>query len=340
MLLHTILLAGRLIGIEESGDRRRLGFPPFLFPPCRLPPCPSLPAEAKKRVTGTDRLQAGPRCSEYAPELVNLTVPWEWWTIPPCQGIEPHKYTAQHTQWYSVPGLMTHAMSKVLLLRVGIDSGCGGTLGPIFPDGTFEYVPIPESPEYVSPRSVYYRDLPARHGGTLAQYVPRRYRDAPAHYDPEFETFTYGDPTRNKRAQLLRLDDGDLLVFYAGLCQEGVRTTSRLYIIGYFTVASAESVNVTNSWPPPNSSHLLGNAHLRRNRPDDGLVVVCGHARSSRLLDRAIAISDEAQTATKEVENRIAIHGSLKRAIGRWVPSEYIVNAVDWIVGHGHPRGH
>jgi hypothetical protein len=223
-------------------------------------------------------------------------------------------------------------MSKALFLRVGIDSGCGGTLGPIFPDGTFEYVPIPESSQYVSPRSLYFRDLPARHGGTLAQYVPGKYREAAAHYDPEFETFTYGDPTRNKRGQLLRLDDGDLLVFYAGLRPVESRAATRLYIIGYFTVASVESINATNSWPPPNSSHLLRNAHLRRNRPDDGLVVVRGHDRASRLLDRAIVISDEAQTATTEVEKSMGIHGSLKRAIGRWVPSEYIANVADWIV--------
>ncbi|MBI3000445.1 MAG: hypothetical protein HYY46_18620 [Deltaproteobacteria bacterium] len=41
--------------------------------------------------------------------------------------------------------------------------------------GTFEYVPIPESSQYVSPRSLHFRDLPARRGGTLAQYVPPRY---------------------------------------------------------------------------------------------------------------------------------------------------------------------
>jgi hypothetical protein len=174
-------------------------------------------------------------------------------------------------------------MSKALLLRVGIDSGCGGTLGPIFSDGTFEYVPIPESSQYVSPRSLYFHDLPTRHGGMLAQYVPAKYREAAAHYDPEFKTFTYGDPTRNKRAQLLRLDNGDLLVFYAGLRPVESRAASRLYIIGYFTVASVESISAANSWPPPNFSHLLGNAHLRRNRPDDGLVVVCGHTRASRL---------------------------------------------------------
>src|SRR5574340_95386 len=118
--------------------------------------------------------------------------------------------------------------AKVLCLRVGIELGCGGTLGPIFPDGTFEYVPIPESPQNVGPRSVYYRDLPARSGAMLAQYVPRRSREAAAHYDPEFESFTYGDPTPKKRAQLLRLNDGDLLVFYAGLRAAGSRSGSRL----------------------------------------------------------------------------------------------------------------
>jgi hypothetical protein len=33
---------------------------------------------------------------------------------------------------------------KVALLRVGIDSGCGGTQGPLFRDGTFEFIPIPD----------------------------------------------------------------------------------------------------------------------------------------------------------------------------------------------------
>jgi len=231
-----------------------------------------------------------------------------------------------------VAGTITHTMEKVLLLRVGIDSGCGGTLGPIFSDGRFEYVPIPESSQYVSPRSVYFRDLNGRHGGTLAQYVPPRHRAAAAHYDPEFDTFTYGDPGRNKRSQLLRLRDGDLLVFYAGLRSVGNKAGGRLYIIGYFTVASVENIDSASPWPPTNVPHLLKNAHLRRNRLDYGLVVVYGHARTSRLLGRAIAISDKTQRATSETEKKLGIHGSLMRAIGRWVPSERISNAVDWIV--------
>ena len=33
---------------------------------------------------------------------------------------------------------------QVVLLRVGIDTGSGGILGPLFSDGSFEYIPIPD----------------------------------------------------------------------------------------------------------------------------------------------------------------------------------------------------
>src|SRR3989304_10396214 len=110
--------------------------------------------------------------------------------------------------------------SRILLLRVGMDLGFGG-LGPLFADGRFEYVPIPENPQKASSRSLYFSEILARSGGTLDRFVPARYRAGPAHYDPEFDTFTYGDPTRNKRRQLLRLAQNDILVFYAGLRPPG-----------------------------------------------------------------------------------------------------------------------
>src|SRR3954454_19387711 len=37
-------------------------------------------------------------------------------------------------------------MSKqVVLLRVGIDAGCGGIQGPLFEDGSFDFVCIPDN---------------------------------------------------------------------------------------------------------------------------------------------------------------------------------------------------
>jgi hypothetical protein len=112
---------------------------------------------------------------------------------------------------------------RILFLRVGIDTGCGGALAPLFPDGSFEYVPIPEAAVAAGPRGVRFHDLPARSGGSVARFVPPRFRDGFAHHDPEFDTYTYGDPGRTKRAQLLRLQAEDLLVFYAGLTPTGFR---------------------------------------------------------------------------------------------------------------------
>jgi hypothetical protein len=34
---------------------------------------------------------------------------------------------------------------KAVLLRVGIDSGCGGIQSPLFADGSFEFVCIPDN---------------------------------------------------------------------------------------------------------------------------------------------------------------------------------------------------
>jgi hypothetical protein len=34
---------------------------------------------------------------------------------------------------------------QVVLLRVGVDAGCGGIQGPLFADGTFDFVCIPDT---------------------------------------------------------------------------------------------------------------------------------------------------------------------------------------------------
>ena len=65
--------------------------------------------------------------------------------------------------------------NQILFLRVGMDLGFGG-LGPIFPDGRFEYVPIPENPKKTSSRSLYFSGIAARSGGTLDRFAPPRHR--------------------------------------------------------------------------------------------------------------------------------------------------------------------
>ena len=134
---------------------------------------------------------------------------------------------------------------QVVLLRVGIDSGSGGIQGPLFKDDTFEFVCIPDN-KGVSVHT--YGNLCGKNGRLLVDYFPetrrQRMADQHIHVDPEWETFTYGDPTTPKKS-LRTLKPGDLLVFYCGLqdwdAKNGWNEEHRpaLYLAGIFEVALA-----------------------------------------------------------------------------------------------------
>jgi hypothetical protein len=87
-----------------------------------------------------------------------------------------------------------------------------------------------------------YGNTRGRAGRRLVDYFPEARRERlfgqSVHFDPEFETFTYGVPTRLK-ASLRRLSESSLLVFYAGLGSWDFDCPAGLYIIGYFEVARA-----------------------------------------------------------------------------------------------------
>jgi hypothetical protein len=109
---------------------------------------------------------------------------------------------------------------QVVLLRVGIDIGSGGIHGPLFSDGSSEncFAPDRFGGEGVDKRT--YGNTGGKGGGRLVDYFPEAHRaevfDQSVHFDPEFKTLTYADPTRPK-ASLRQLSEGSLLVFYAGL---------------------------------------------------------------------------------------------------------------------------
>src|SRR5439155_14904008 len=107
--------------------------------------------------------------------------------------------------------------TNCVLLRVGVDAGCGGIQGPLFNDGSFEFICIPDK-KRVSIHT--YGAMIGRNGKPFAEYFPgasrKRIAGQHIHLDPEFETFTYGDPTSPKRS-LRHLKPGDLLAFYCGL---------------------------------------------------------------------------------------------------------------------------
>src|ERR1700733_7048632 len=96
----------------------------------------------------------------------------EWPTVQATLGTE----NAQ----VSVPGEtkgMLGMNKQVVLLRVGIDSGCGGIQGPLFKDGTFDFVCIPDN-KRVSIHT--YGNQCGSDGRWLADYFPESRRKAMA----------------------------------------------------------------------------------------------------------------------------------------------------------------
>jgi hypothetical protein len=92
---------------------------------------------------------------------------------------------------------------QVVLLRVGIDSGRGGIQAPLFEDGSFEFIPIDDRRGDCLQT---YGNTKGAHGRLLVEYFPARLKEKiqnqSMHVDPEFRTFTYGDPTLPKRGLL------------------------------------------------------------------------------------------------------------------------------------------
>ncbi|MGD0898275.1 MAG: hypothetical protein ABR915_10605 [Thermoguttaceae bacterium] len=232
---------------------------------------------------------------------------------------------------------------KVVLLRIGIDTGSGGIHGPLFADGTFEYVPIPDK-KAVDERA--YGNTLGRHGRKLIDYFPAgtrdRMADQPMHVDPEFHTFTYGDPTAPK-AGLRRLEPGDLLVFYCGLHGWGFTSDPALYLIGFFEV---ERAGRATDFTKAELNRLFSNnfhiCHPRVfRRQEESLVLVKGTA-NSRLLGKAVQISvygrDVAGRPLKvlspEMQRVFGTFGgrvSIQRSPPRWVEPTFTAKAADFV---------
>lgn len=240
---------------------------------------------------------------------------------------------------------------KGLLLRVGIDTGSGGCLAPIFKDRSFEYIPIPEIRATSEIR--LYANIYGTTGRPLSEFVPEKIRYSHPHYDPEFVTFTYGDPTKIKSSQLSNLKPGDLLIFYAGLKPIHGNDEHRLYVIGFFDVKEVynfknsrniDSKKITKADYPHIFNKLRNNAHskiyfrlkeLDVGLSEDDLVIVRGDPKISKLLKKALLISDEADELLKELEPVFGYNGSLKRAVGHWIKEENISKVEKWLKDNG-----
>ncbi len=232
---------------------------------------------------------------------------------------------------------------KVAMVRVGIDSGSGGMQGPLFQDGSFEYIPIPDG-FGIDQRT--YGNTVGRHGRPLVEYFPPSQQGRAAnqamHVDPEFEAFTYGDPTSPK-AGLRHLQPHDFLVFYCGLEGWGFTSEPGLYLLGYFDVLVAGKAE---DFGERELQYLFGaNFHVRHDgiyqAQRDSLVLIKG-STASRLFTQAVLISARGQDrisrplkvlspAMQAIFGSFGGRVSFQRSPTRWVDAAHVACAVRFL---------
>jgi hypothetical protein len=232
---------------------------------------------------------------------------------------------------------------KMAMLRIGIDTGSGGIHGPLFQDGSFEYIPIPDN-LHMDERT--YGNTRSRRGEPFVTYFPESrqssMRNQSVHYDPEFDTFTYGDPTSPK-AGLRRLGRGDMLVFYCGLQGWDFECAPALYLMGYFEV---EAAGLASDFGPTDlAGRFAANFHVKHPRvyaqQKDRLLLVKGSA-NSRLLQRAVRISElgtdhsgrPLKVLTPQMQDIFGNFGgkiSFQRSPPRWVDDAHLKRAIDFV---------
>lgn len=174
---------------------------------------------------------------------------------------------------------------KIFGLNIASNTGQKNGRGWIDPTTReFVYLPIEEDMELEKPAPSY-RDL-----GFPDVKCPH----LPVHLDPEFETFTYGHIRRFGDARLWRMEEGDILFFYATLDLLPAAKKWGVYIVGYFIVDHVQDTHEMTPQQVKRLKEFQNNAHLRRLNPAVDLLVK-GSA-DSRLYKRAIQLSDPEDT--------------------------------------------
>ena len=192
-----------------------------------------------------------------------------------------------------------------LAINVAANTNVPGFRGPIYPDGRFTYVPIPESQPTDGAVPTYGDLASADFGGPgLPFEVSADVRDTPVHLDPEFapypecERYTYGDEHGVKARPIASLSAGDVLLFYATLeptdpaaSADWIAPDWGSYLIGHFRLArDPVSGEAYADLPADRRSLFANNAHVKRAEVD-ARVFVHGDPTESRLYDRAIPLS-------------------------------------------------
>ena len=197
---------------------------------------------------------------------------------------------------------------RIFLANVGVntsDASRRGLKSPIFPDDTFEFIPIKESQDIAKySKFPTYRTVKSWTGRAknIAGFLPEHIQNYAVHNDPEFETFTYGDVFSPRASNLSKIVRGDQLWFLARLWDhDGKKWTgnSSFYLIGYFEVDQNIVI--------PSGTHareiatniifrIKNNAHYQRLSIAKDLSrfrVIIGNKKGSHRFNKAIKVTPE-----------------------------------------------
>lgn len=182
-------------------------------------------------------------------------------------------------------------LKKICLINVGANASHGCLRSPLFSDGTFEFIPIPDPFLNHNSIAVRYCQLRAYNGIKITELVKEKNHNEFTHYDPEFETYTYGDyPNISPRAaNLSKLSLDDFIFFFARLVlwKNGKFTKdASFYLIGFFEIENIYK-NIDKRPPDNVLKKIKNNAHVLRGECNpifyDDFWVFIGSNRSRRF---------------------------------------------------------
>jgi hypothetical protein len=213
-------------------------------------------------------------------------------------------------------------MPRAVAINVGANTNAPGVRGPVDPNGSFEFVPIPEEAAISESASVpTYADL------KLDTALPESAADSPVHLDPEFgeypgcERYTYGDPYGVKARPLLELEAGDYVFFYATLTTRGsperewIAPDWGAYLVGHFCLArDPVPGDAYPDLPESERTAFANNAHVKREE-FDAAVLLEGDDAESGLYETAVPLSSPERGSAA---NRVVTELSSDSGKGPW----------------------
>ena len=198
------------------------------------------------------------------------------------------------------------------LANVGVNAGHAAH-SPLFADGTFALLPIPERRPWRRPM-LRLRDLPP----ALHAHAPRAWRGMAVHLDPDLasDTPTYGDNCRHagRAFSLRRARPGDVIVFLARL--HSSRAAAGFHLVGRLEIEDALEDVIAD----PGKGWWDANAHIRRARARgdwDSFWVFRG-SRRSELFGRAIPFRREETELVLGAGTRWPPHRTELQTIGSY----------------------